>query len=267
MSKHNSKLMVAVLCCIWSFNTATGQETAFPKGFYFRLGVAYSPVFNAPSLSALADPLVSLPRHNVSIPFEFQWQMKSRFGLVFQYRPVNIDANIRAAVANQVARLFPDDYATINLPGVYPEFNNGDDASQALIALSYAMEVGKWAIQPRLLLGGTTYFPLTAEVALKRRDSNQLNLLTLQPNDVDAETGDAASLTFGLGALLQRHLWRRWSIFGLAEWTAFKPELTYTYSIENQIDNTINTQILSSNQVVQMLHLGGGLTFRISRKR
>lgn len=267
MNKHNITWIAALLCSIWVFNTATAQETAFPKGFYFRLGVAYSPILNAPSLSALADPLVSLPRHNVSIPFEFQWQMKSRFGLVFQYRPVNIDANIRAAVSNEVALQFPNDYVTVNLPGFYPEFNNGDDASQALIALSYAMEAGKWAIQPRLMLGGITYYPLTAEIGLKRRDSNQLNVLTLQPNLTDPETGVATSLTLGLGALFQRHLWRRWSAFGIAEWTAFKSDLSYTYSIENQIDNTINTQILASNQIVQMLHVGGGLTFRISRKK
>ncbi len=266
MNKHNNSWIAALFCCIWVFNTAAAQETAFPKGFYFRLGVAYSPVLNAPGISALADPLVALPRHNVSIPFEFQWQMKSRFGLVFQYRPVNIDANIRSAVGHEVARQFPNDFAAVYLPGVYEGLNNGDDASQAFITLSYALEAGKWAIQPRLMLGGTTYYPLTAEITLKRRDSNQLNVLTLEPILADPDTGASTIITFGLGALAQRHLWRRWSVFYIAEWTACKPDLSYTYALENQIDNSTNTQILSSNQVVQMLHLGGGLTFRISRK-
>lgn len=83
------------------FQHRSGAGNGISKGFYFRLGVAYSPVLNAPGISALADPLVALPQHNVSIPLEFQWQMKSRFGLVFQYRPVNIDANIRSAVARE----------------------------------------------------------------------------------------------------------------------------------------------------------------------
>ena len=256
-----------LLCCLALGTKAVGQETMFPKGWYVRLGAGYSPVFNAPQFNAPINPLASLPRHNVSVPYEVQWQMKNRFGLIFQYRHVNITANIRADFTERMKGLFPYDYVTIDLPGVYDEFNHGEDAAQAFLALSYAMNTGKWSLQPRLMLGGTTYYPLPAEIVLKRRDSNHLSLLTLQPNDVDEESGAAASLTVGLGTLLQRHLWRRWSIFGIAEWTVFKPNLTYAYSVEDQVNGAIQTQNLTSDEWVQMLHLGGGLTFRITRKR
>lgn len=231
-----------------------------------RLGAAYSPVLNAPRFNAPIDPLASLPRHNLSVPFELQWQMKNRFGLVFQFRHINISANIRADFTERMNGSFLYNYyATIDFPGVYDEFNHGEDATQAFFSLSYAMNAGKWSLQPRLMLGGTTFYPLAADIVLKRRDSNELSLLTLQPDNTD-ESGAATSLTFGLGTLLERHLWRRWSLFGIAEWTAFKPNLTYTYSLENQITGAIQTQDLSSDELVQMLHLGAGLTFRISRK-
>ena len=254
-----------LLCCLALGTNAAGQETMFTKGLYVRLGAGYSPVFNAPQFSAPIDPLASLPRHNVSVPYEVQWQMKNRFGLVFQFRHVNISANIRADFTERMNGLFPYNYATIDFPGVYDEVNHGEDAAQAFFYLSYAMNAGKWSLQPRLMLVCTTFYPLAADIVLKRQDSNELSLLTLQPNNTD-ESGAAASLTFGLGTLLQRHLWRRWSIFGIAEWTAFKPDLAYTYSIENQITGAIQTQTLTSDELVQMLHLGGGLTFRISRK-
>ena len=259
-----NRCFIPVLLCFLLVGTNTHAQ--FSR-FYMRLGAGYSPMLNTPAINPITDPLISMPRHNAALSYELQWQINRRFGVVFQFRNIYISRNIRTDVAEQVRLANPYDFTTVNLPGIYYDATSDQDANQALVAVSYALELGKWSLQPRLMLGGTTYYPLEAEISIKRRDSNQLDIIHLLPVFTSEEGRSMSAVTLGAGALVQRPLWRRWSVFGLAEWSAFKPELTYTFSIENQVDGGIQTQYLYTNPLVQVLHLGGGLAFGFGRKK
>lgn len=259
-----------VLLCLFliEVGAANGQESFYPKGLYVRLGATYTPVISPLKFSPVIDPLISLPTQNVSVAYEIQWQIGRRFGIVFQYNYVNIATDIRGNFMEQLQREFPDDYVTFRLGDLSSQMRHGQGPTQGFLGCSYAFDAGKWSLQPRILAGGTTFFPLGATVALKRRDSNQLSTLTLKPNQTP-EFGSVSTFTFGLGTLVQRHLWRRWSLFGTAEWTTFKPDLLYYYTLENQVDGSTVTKTFGSSRahLVHMIHAGAGLTFRITRKR
>ncbi len=259
---------LAVLWCLLLTGVGVSAQESFSRGVYIRLGAAYTPVISTPTLSPLIDPLLSLPSSNVSVGYEIQWQINRRFGLVFQYNFTNIATDVRGNFTEQVQREFPDDYVTMRLGDLSSQMKHGPGPVQGLLGCSYAFDVGKWSLQPRLLAGGTAFFPLSAYVSLKRRDSNQLNTLTLKPNN-GPEVEEISVFTLGAGALIQRHLWRRWSFFGTAEWTTFKPDLLYTYRLVNQINGAEEVQTFGSGNthLVHMLHLGAGLAFRIGRRR
>ena len=246
---------------------ATAQETRHPRGIYFRLGLGGAPVIGAPRFSAQIDPLLSLPKNNNLVFYEVQWQSRRHWGVIFQYSYINMSANIRKVFTEQLQRDFPNDYILEAIKDV-PEYEqHGDSPVQGMIGGSWAFDAGKWSVQPRILFGGTTFYPLTADVALKRRDSNQLSTLSIKPTNAP-EDGNFTAFTFGFGALGQWHLWRRWSIFGTAQWTTFKPDVLYSYRLVNQVDGSEGIQTFGSGntRLAHVIQAGAGLTFRLSRK-
>lgn len=249
-------------------STATGQETFHPRGVYVRLGLGYAPIVSVPKLSAQIDPLLSLRDDNNAVLYEVQWQSKRHWGIIFQYSLIRMSANIRKEFTDQLQRDFPNDYVLEQIQDVPEPYGQGKNPVQGLWGGSYAFDAGKWSFQPRFLFGGTTFYPLAADVALKRRNSNQLSTLLIKPTNAQEE-GTVTAFTFGLGALVQWRLWRRWSIYGMTEWTTFKPDLLYSYQMINQVDGseTIQTFGSGSTQFAHVIQAGAGLTFRITRKR
>jgi hypothetical protein len=248
--------------------TATAQETRHPRGAYVRLGLGYAPIIGAPRFSAQIDPLLSLPKNdNNTVFYEVQWQSRRHWGVLFQFSFINISANIRKAFTEQLQQDFPNDYILEEIKDVPEPYLHGDSPVQGLLGGSWAFDAGKWSLQPRVLFGGTTFYPLAAEVALKRRDSNQLSTLSVKPADATIE-GNVSAFTFGFGALGQWHLWRRWSIYGMAQWTTFNPNLLYSYRLVNQVDGSETLQTFGSENArfAHVVQAGAGLTFRITRK-
>lgn len=251
--------------CFLSGLRVQGQETAFPRGLYLRLGFGAGAALNQPAVSPLVDPLILINSH-AFIPYELQWQVNSHIGIAFQFRFFPTSPDVDVKVREQAEMLFPGRFVTTTLySGFAP--NASTDITQINLAISYAFGSGKWQWQPRIMIGGTNFPALTANIALKEQDSNQLDALTLQPYG-SYPNGTASNLSSGAGLLVQRDLWRRWSIFGLGEWTAFKSDISYMYSIENQINHSISTQILDGGKrVTSLLYVGAGLTFRLTRKK
>lgn len=268
MSREKRHFIPVFLCLLLGAGAVTGQVSAHPKGIYVRFGLGYAPMVSIPRFNAFIDPLLSLQASNNSILYEVQWQSKRHFGVVFQYCFITLSASIRRSFTDQLQREFPNDYIIEYIEGLPSPYQNGKNPVQGLLGCSYAFDADKWSLQPRLLLGGTTFYPRDAEVALKQQSSNQLSILTLKPNNNTLENGSVSRFTFGFGALGQWNFWRRWSIFSIAEWTMFKPDLLYSYLLVNQVDGseTIRTYGSGSTQWVHTLHVGAGLTFRITRK-
>ncbi|HOY08209.1 MAG TPA: hypothetical protein PLO67_22530 [Saprospiraceae bacterium] len=267
MSSKKQYFGLLFLYLFMAADAATAQETRHPRGAYARLGLGYAPVISAPRFSTLIDPLLSLPDDNNSVLYEVQWQSRRHWGFFFQFSFINISASIRKTFTEQLERDFPNDYVLEEIKDVPEPYSHGESPVQGLIGGSYAFDAGKWSLQPRIMFGGTTFNPLSVDVALKRRNSNQLSILSVKPTNT-LEDGSVSAFTFGLGTLVQWHLWRRWSIFGMAEWTTFKPDLLYSYRLVNQVDGseTIQTFGSSDTRFAHVIHAGAGLTFRITRK-
>lgn len=268
MKPLKSFLFSFVVCCFFFADTLTGQEISHPPGIYVRLGLSYAPMLHVPRYSALIDPLFSLQPGNNAFFYEVEWQSRWRFGILFQYSFINPDNSPRRPFTEQLLREFPNDYGDVYIEGVPLPYQRDENPVQGLLGCSYIFNAGKWSIQPRVFFGGVTFHPLSSEVALKRQNSNQLSVLELKPLHV-TQDGHVTRFTFGFGTTGQWNFWRRWSLFGLVQWTTFKPDIVYSYRLVNQIDEseTIQTYDSGAAQRVHMIQLGTGLTFRITRRK
>lgn len=243
------------------------QQSPFSRGLYVRIGAAYSPFVATPHLSYLIDPLLSLPAHNASVSYEMQWQTKRGLGFVFQLNYVNSNEDARATFTQIIQQQFPGYYVDAHFAGLLPTEPNGTALEQGLIGCSYNFTIGEWALQPRIMIGGSTFYPLPVQVSLKQQDSNQLITLTLTPEN-QPEESYVSAFTVAAGGLIQRHIWKRLSVFGNVEWASFNPGLLYHYRLVNEAtgkEEVLHTYGSGDRKLAHMLHLGAGVTFRITR--
>lgn len=259
MSRHYF-IFPLLFCFLLMSRPAKSQDTLSRAGFYLRFDAAFTRIPTMSGLGPLATQLSGLPERNLALSYEIAWQT-DQLGVGFLYRRVNALPTSQPDFARRLALQFPDDFATIHTNGIYPKRDKW--MSQTFFTLFYALEAGRWSFQPRLLLGGTRYAPKSVEVALKRHNSNQLSVLQMRSNALENVLGKT---TLGAGLLIERPIWRRWSLFGTAEWTRFKSRLKYTYSLEDQVDHSFATQEFAGGKFVHFLHIGGGISFRISKK-
>lgn len=212
-------------------------------------------------LGPLANPLTGLPGRNLALSYEIAWQSGGPLGIGFLHRRLRALPAGDRDFAKQLAHRFPDDFSTVYPTNLISKRNA--QVRQTFFIVSYAVGRRKLSLQPRLMLGATRFGPQGAEVALKRRDSNQLSILRLKSKII---SGVLSKSTFGAGFLAEWSFWRRWSLFGMADVTRFKYNLTYTYYLENQIDKAVTVEELAGDKFVYPLQAGAGISFRLSKK-
>lgn len=218
---------------------AGAQEQAIPPAVFIRTGIGWGPVFNAPGWDDLVDPLVMLPANSRSMSFELDGPVGRHLSLIFQFSFMDISPDVRAEMMARLRRQFPDDFVKLDLYSLKEDEEKlVKKPIRGFVGCSYRMDYGKWSLQPRVLVGAMTIYPIRAEVVLKRPDSNQLSTLTMIP-DTGKKKGTASAFTLGAGAVLQRQIWGRLHAYVSAEFMALRSPVGYTYSLENQVDDLV----------------------------
>ena len=265
--KYLKQHLVYLTACFFLFGgaVATGQEIKHPRGFYIRAELVYIHLFS-PRYSPLIDPLTSIQPDNNAVGLEMQWQSRRRWGVFFQYTFIHSLNSVRKTFREQLQQVFPYDYISEDIKGIPEPYQSSEGPLQGLLGVSYAFDRGKWNVQPRLFLGGSSFFPLSADVALKRVGTNQLSKLSFKPVNAEQD-GSTSAFTFGAGAMAQWHFWRRWSLYGSLQYSTSRWNLQYSYQMADQVTGVEDIQLYESDK--RWLHnvrAGAGLTLRLTRQ-
>lgn len=265
--KRLLKYGIASVLLLFQFEVSA-QSPVFGKGIYLRFGAGSASFYHADKSEPLVAPLYALPRLNVSTSFEIQASLGKRVALLFQFGSVHVRSKVRDTWANAVQAAFPNTYITTDFPLLFPDQEYGRYPLRGMIGGAYLMEYQRWSVQLRALIGGFTAYPNTAYAVIKQPDSNALSTLSisLQADNYDADQGVAAFVG-SLGLLAHRTIWRRWGVYGKAEWTAFRSPFTFDYVLENQVDGSRTTRTYGDThlRMIHALEAHVGISFQLAR--
>lgn len=248
----------------------SAQEPVFGKGIYLRFGAGVASFYHANKREPLVAPLYALPRGKFSTTFEIQAPLGKRLGLLFQFGSVHVRDNVRTTWADALQAEFPGAYITTDFPLLSSNEDYSPFPIRGMIGGAYLLEHQKWSIQLRALIGAFTWYPQTAYAVIKQPDSNALSTLTIAAytDNYNANQG-IANFAGSLGILAHRTIWRRWGVYGKAEWTVCRPSFTFDYVLENQIDGsrTARTYGTGHQRMIHELQAQVGISFQLARFR
>lgn len=253
--KTSLKTLVLLACMAF-----VGQTWAQKSRFYIAVGggLEYAP--SGIKATALIRPLLGFPRSGGFFLEELQFQMKNRFGVGVSLRVFSGQKGFENGFASTLQNAFPNAYTSVDLGGIYANDYSTDPTIQALTLVSYNIPKGKWALQPRLLVGATNIPLINAKGRIKQPNSNELSLIYLQKAESNGgQYYYFSNFTVGGGILGERRLSKRWSLFAAVDLTTFSNKTKIEQRIENQIDKTIDIKILQDKSPVLMMQLAAGI--------
>jgi hypothetical protein len=249
---------------LFAFLLPTRQLRGQNHGFHLGIGGGFQPVLQAPKAPPLLQPLLGFPRSNGNFVIEAYVAWKSGFAIGGMMRYVNVPTNIDAKFLKVLAETYPDDFVKTTYYGYYEQAL--DPFQQGFLFVAYGFSKKKWIIQPRLLAGTTNYAVLGAKAVLKRKDSNQQNILTLYKT-APGVSNFQEKFTLGVGALAEYRITKRWRIFGSIDWSTFTNGLRYEKTIQNQVNEASTMEILVVDNPVHMLNISAGIMVHWIKKK